>query len=50
MKHIKKGLTGTIDKFPEKHIYLNVTHLEKGVYVLNIIHKNKIVKSTTFKK
>lgn len=43
-------LVGTIEKLPSNKIYLNINHLEKGVYDLNIIHKNKIIKSTHFSK
>ncbi|MEM7380524.1 MAG: hypothetical protein AAF361_04925 [Bacteroidota bacterium] len=46
----KKQYEGIIQKLPENDIYLNVTHLEKGDYKLNIIHNNKIIKSTKFTK
>jgi hypothetical protein len=39
-----------IDKLPSKIIYINVNHLEKGDYELNIINKKKIIIKTTFKK
>ena len=39
-----------LDRFPDKKIYINVNHLEKGDYELNIVHKNKPVKKTTFRK
>jgi hypothetical protein len=39
-----------IDKLPDKIIYLNINHLEKGDYELNIIHQKKIIKKTTFNK
>lgn len=39
-----------IFKFPDKKIYLNVNHLDQGDYELNIIHQNKLIKKTTFKK
>ncbi|MFT3794237.1 hypothetical protein [Flavobacterium sp.] len=39
-----------LDHFPQKKIYINVTHLEKGDYELNIVHKNKLISKTTFKK
>ncbi|WP_164975425.1 MULTISPECIES: hypothetical protein [Flavobacterium] len=35
---------------PSQKILLNINHLEKGDYELNIIHKNKIIKKTTFNK
>lgn len=45
-----KKLAGNIEKLPSNKIYLNINHLEKGVYNLNIMHKNKIIKSTRFSK
>tara|TARA_Y100000815_G_C13291737_1_gene481117 strand:+ start:539 stop:694 length:156 start_codon:yes stop_codon:yes gene_type:complete len=39
-----------IENIPSKKIYLNINHLEKGDYELNIIHKNKLLTKTTFKK
>ena len=39
-----------LESFPAKSIYINVNHLEKGDYELRIIHKNKLIKKTTFKK
>lgn len=42
--------TGEIEKFPSTKVYLNVNYLEKGNYELHIIHKNKLIKKTTFKK
>lgn len=50
---MKKKFTtyqGTIDRIPEKTIHLNINHLDKGKYVLKILHKNKIIKKTTFNK
>lgn len=41
---------GNLEKFPHKKIYINVGHLEKGDYELNIVHKNKLITKTTFKK
>lgn len=41
---------GDIDVIPTKAIHLNINHLEPGRYILNIIHKNKIIKKTTFNK
>jgi len=46
----KEKLVGTIEKLPSTKIYLNINHLEKGIYDLNIIHKNRIIKSTHFSK
>lgn len=39
-----------IDKLPLNRVYINVNHLEKGDYELNIINKNKLISKTTFKK
>jgi hypothetical protein len=39
-----------IDKLPSNKVYINVNHLEKGDYELNIINKNKLISKTTFKK
>ena len=46
-KHV---IEGEIDKFPTHKIYLNIKHLEEGTYTLHIVHKNKIIRKTTFKK
>lgn len=35
---------------PNYEIYLNVNALQEGEYELKIIHKNKVIKKTTFKK
>lgn len=42
--------TGKIDELPSKTIFINVNHLEKGNYELNIIHNNKLISKTNFKK
>lgn len=39
-----------LEQPPSQKILLNINHLEKGDYELNIIHKNKIIKKTKFKK
>lgn len=39
-----------IEELPSKTIYINVNHLEKGNYELNIIQKNKLILKTTFIK
>ncbi len=44
------AVEGDIEHTVTQTIYLNVNHLDKGIYTLNIIHKNKIIKKTTFKK
>jgi len=41
---------GELEKLPATRVYLNVNYLEKGSYELFIIHKNKLIKKTTFKK
>ncbi|HPF98335.1 MAG: T9SS type A sorting domain-containing protein [Flavobacteriaceae bacterium] len=43
-------LEGDLEKFLTTNIYLNVNHLDKGVYQLKIIHKNKVIKTTKFIK
>ena len=45
-----KSLQGKIDRFPKCNIYLNVNHLDHGNYTLKIVHKNKVIKQTKFKK
>ena len=42
----KIGYEGKIEKLPDKKIYINVNHLEKGNYELNIINKNKLIIKT----
>ena len=44
------SIKGEIDHFPKYQIYLNVNHLEIGTYTLKITHKNKVIKTATFKK
>lgn len=46
----KKTYTGTIDQFAAQEIYLNVNYLKKGHYTLKIVHNNKVIKNTHFKK
>lgn len=41
---------GKIEKLPDKKIYINVNHLEKGNYELNIINKNKLIVKAKFSK
>jgi hypothetical protein len=41
---------GELESLPEKKIYINVNHLEKGDYQLDIIHKNKVLTKAAFKK
>lgn len=46
----EKIFRGEIDKLPDSNIYINVKHLNKGKYQLNILDHNKLIKKTTFKK
>lgn len=39
-----------LEKPPSQKIMLNINQLDKGEYELNIIHKNRILKKTIFKK
>jgi len=50
MKKKPIHLEGGLDKIPEHQIYLNINHLNNGTYVLKIMHKNKVISSTIFKK
>lgn len=46
----EKKYKGDIKHIPKSKIYLNINHLDKGTYSLNIIANNKIIKTTEFKK
>ncbi|VXB70425.1 conserved hypothetical protein [Flavobacterium sp. 9AF] len=46
----KYNYEGELKKIPSQKILININHLEKGEYELNIIHKNKVLKKTNFKK
>lgn len=46
----RKRYEGSVERVTTFIIYLNINHLEKGKYMLKIIHKNKIVKTTYFTK
>ncbi len=46
----KNKLIGSIDRLGSFNISININYLEKGVYKLKIIHKNKIVKTISFIK
>ena len=46
----KYNYEGKLEKIPSQKILININHLEKGEYELNIIHKNKVLKKTNFKK
>lgn len=50
MKKKRTTYQGDIDSIPSKTLHLNINQLEQGMYVLNIVSKNKIIKSVTFKK
>lgn len=39
-----------LNTFTSKKIYININHLEKGDYELNVVHKNKLIIKTIFKK
>lgn len=39
-----------VNQLSGRKIYININHLEKGEYELNVINKNKIVIKTNFKK
>lgn len=45
-----KKYEGKLPELPSSEIYLNIDHLEEGIYELKIIHKNKIIHKTSFKK
>ena len=46
----KNVFEGSVEKLNSKKIYLNINHLDKGNYKLNIVHKNKVINTTQFKK
>ena len=50
MKPKQDDLEGMLEGVPENLIYLNINYLEDGPYRLNIMHRNKIIKQTTFIK
>jgi len=39
-----------IEELPSNKIFINVNKMEKGDYELNIVHQNKLIIKTTFKK
>ena len=39
-----------IQALPSQKIIINVNQMDKGDYELNIVHQNKLIKKTTFKK
>ena len=50
MKKKQKVFYSELDEALSKKIYLNVNHLEKGHYVLKIMHKQNVIKKVTFRK
>jgi uncharacterized protein (DUF2141 family) len=50
MKKKRTTYEGDIDQITTKEINLNINYLQPGTYVLKIMHKNKVIKKTTFKK
>jgi len=46
----RKVYSGTLDAIPKTEVLLNVTHMARGAYTLKILHKNKVIKVTSFKK
>jgi len=50
MKKRHKVYYGKISDFLIKKIYINVNHLEKGDYEINIVHRNKIIKKFHFRR
>ncbi len=45
-----KIYSADLEKLTFNKIYINVNHLKKGNYELNIINKNKLITKTNFKK
>lgn len=39
-----------IEELPSNKIYINVNNIKNGNYELNIIHKNILIKKTSFNK
>lgn len=50
MSKKRKVYSGTIPVVPSHQIHLNINHLERGQYTLKIMHQNKVIKQTTFRK
>lgn len=46
----KTKYVGKIEGLTSKTIFINVNHLEKGTYELNIVHNNKLISKTNFTK
>ena len=50
MPQKKRKYESDINALPSNKIFININKMEKGDYELNIIHQNKLIKRTTFKK
>ncbi|MFP2997071.1 hypothetical protein ABN763_14235 [Spongiivirga sp. MCCC 1A20706] len=50
MKNSDGVYTGIIDSLPKTKVYLNIDHLDTGIYQLLISHKHRIIKVVSFKK
>lgn len=46
----EKKYKGNLKQLPKLKIYLNINHLDKGTYSLNIIANNKVIQTTEFEK
>ncbi len=46
----KKKYEGKLQIVLSNSIHLNINSLEKGVYILKIVNKNKVIKTTSFNK
>ncbi|MBT8310954.1 MAG: hypothetical protein HKO72_06560 [Flavobacteriaceae bacterium] len=50
MAQKKNVYEGYVNELLTNDIIINVNHLKQGYYTLVIMHKNKIIKKTRFKK
>lgn len=46
----KYNYSGKLERLPSTKVYINIQYLEQGNYELHIMHQNKLIKKTTFKK
>ncbi|QIE60305.1 hypothetical protein G5B37_12255 [Rasiella rasia] len=46
----KKYYSGKLDDIKANEIFINIKELDAGNYILNIIHRKKIIKSVYFRK
>jgi len=46
----KNVYEGTLNTLMNYDIIININHLKKGTYNLKIMHNDKLIKKTTFKK